>query len=71
MANRLHAFKHRDVMRVVKAARAAGVEVDQVTVNPTTGAITVGPAPLGSGANSIANPWDEVLTDAADEKRPA
>jgi hypothetical protein len=69
MANRLHAFKHRDVMRVVKAARAAGVEVGQVTVNPATGAIPVGPAPLG--ANSIANSWDEVLTGAADEKRPA
>jgi hypothetical protein len=49
MANRLHAFKHRNVMRVVKAARAAGVEVGQVTVNPTTGAITVGPAPKDSG----------------------
>jgi hypothetical protein len=71
MANRLHAFKLSDVMRVVKAARAAGVDVDQVTVYPKTGAITVGPAQLGGGANGVANPWDEVLTNAADEKRPA
>ena len=44
MANKVHAFKHRDVVRVVKAARAAGVEVDQITVDPHSGAITVGPA---------------------------
>lgn len=44
MANKVHAFKHRDAVRIVKAARAAGVAVDQLTVNPHTGDITVGPA---------------------------
>jgi hypothetical protein len=63
MANRVHTFKHRDVMRVVKAARAAGVEVGQVTVNPTTGAITVGPAPKDSGAN----PLDQWIESRADQ----
>ena len=70
MANRVHAFKDRDIRRVVKAARAVGVDVGQVTVNAVTGAITVGPAP-GDGASGIANPWDEVLTNATDEKRSA
>jgi hypothetical protein len=63
MANRVHKFKHRDVTRIVKAARAAGVNVDQVTVDPRSGVITVGPARLP--ANSpVANPneWDEALT---------
>jgi hypothetical protein len=35
MANQPHAFKHRDVVRIVKAARAAGVDVNQVTVDLT------------------------------------
>jgi hypothetical protein len=65
MINRLHAFKHRDVVRVVKAARAAGVAVDQVTVDPRTGAITAAQNAKGPGAK---NAWDEVL-DAEDEKR--
>lgn len=69
MANQPHAFKHRDVVRVVKAARAAGVNVDQVTVDPHTGAITASAAVLASGDPTARNPWDEVLTNAADQKR--
>ena len=42
MVNRSHAFKDRDVKRLVKAARAAGVDVETVTVDPHTGKITVG-----------------------------
>ena len=49
MANRPHAFKHRDVVRIVKAASAAGVTVGQVTVDPRSGAVTVGPAQGVSG----------------------
>ena len=44
MVNQSHAFKHRDVVRAVKAAKAAGIDASQVTVDPRTGAITVGPA---------------------------
>jgi hypothetical protein len=67
MINRLHAFKHRDVVRVVKAARAAGVAVDQVTVDPHTGAITAAQSVKGPG---MKNAWDEVLSsDAEDTKR--
>ena len=41
MVNQPHVFKHRDVTRLVKAARAAGIDANQVTVDPRTGAITV------------------------------
>ena len=68
MANQQHVFKHRDVVRVVKAVRAAGIDVDRVTVDPNTGAITAA-APRVSGDPSVTNPWDEVLTNAADQKR--
>jgi hypothetical protein len=64
MVNRLHAFNHRDIVRVVKAARAAGVNVDQVTVDPHTGVITVGPAQRGEPSDS-GNPWDEVYAQNA------
>ena len=67
MANQPHAFKHRDIVRAVKAARAAGVDVKTVTVDPHTGKITMGPA---QGVNRTGmNAWDEVL-DAQDPKRP-
>ena len=64
MTNRVHAFKDRDIRRVVKAARAAGVDVSQVAVDPTTGVITVGPAPKDNGA---ANPLDKWIESRADQ----
>ena len=45
MVNQSHAFKHRDVVRAVKAAKAAGIDASQVKVDPNTGEITVGPVP--------------------------
>ena len=48
MVNQPHAFKHRDVVRAVKAAKAAGIDASQVKVDPNTGEITVGPAPGGN-----------------------
>jgi hypothetical protein len=35
------AFKHKDVVRAVRAVTAAGVKVGQVVVDPKTGTITV------------------------------
>jgi hypothetical protein len=70
MVNQVHAFRHRDVVRVVKAARAAGVAVEQVTVNPHSGAITAGPAQGVVDGLGQPNSWDEVLIrDAEDTKR--
>jgi hypothetical protein len=64
MANQVHKFKHRDVVRVVKAARAAGVDVDQVTVDPHTGEITVG---ARLPANGTTNPLDDWMANRADQ----
>jgi hypothetical protein len=49
MVNQPHVFKHRDIVRAVKAARAAGIDASQVKVDPHTGEITVGPAPGADG----------------------
>jgi len=51
MANRVHRFKDRDIKRVIKAARDAGVGVGSITVNPVTGAITVATAQPGETAD--------------------
>jgi hypothetical protein len=49
--------------------RLAGESVERVEIDPASGKISVVLATPGeeSGRNS----WDEVLTDAADEKRTA
>jgi hypothetical protein len=41
MANMLHKFKDRDVQRVIKAARSAGLDPVAVEVDPKTGRIKV------------------------------
>ena len=75
MANMLHKFKDRDVQRVIKAARSAGLDPAAVEVDPHSGRIKVhtreASEPVASG-----NPWDRVkdkkqLADAADKKRTA
>jgi hypothetical protein len=52
MVNKPHVFKHRDVTRLVKAARAAGVDVKSVSVD-RTGKITVGPTQEGEDTGNI------------------
>jgi hypothetical protein len=54
MTNETHKFKHRDVVRVIKAALAAGINIDRVTVDPHTGEITVA-ASSGKAAVMAAN----------------
>ncbi len=41
MANQVHAYKDRDIKRVVKAARLAGLNPTAVEVDPKTGKIKV------------------------------
>ena len=60
-------FKQRDVRAAVKAVRAAGVEVARVEIDKD-GKIVVVPGKPASEGNTSTNPWDEVLTDAADQK---
>jgi len=62
-------FNQREVTRAVRALRLAGESVDRVEITPRSGKISLvlGKPAEASGNNS----WDEVLTDAADEKRTA
>jgi hypothetical protein len=61
-------FRKRDVKRAVEAVIAAGLGVAGVEIGKD-GKITVVPGKAEAGAP--ANPWDEVLTDAENEKRIA
>jgi hypothetical protein len=62
-------FNERDLARVVRAAhRAAGVARIEISSDDGTITLILGEPPAGNGED---NPWDEVLTDATDEKRPA
>jgi beta-phosphoglucomutase-like phosphatase (HAD superfamily) len=58
LSNQPHKFKDRDIKRVVKAARAAGMDVVRVEVNPNTGQIA---AVARQPGEEVANPWDEEL----------
>ena len=62
MANVLHRFKDRDVQRVIKAARSAGLEPATVEVDPHTGRIKVHSRAAAEPADS-GNPWDKALAD--------
>jgi hypothetical protein len=41
LPNRPRKFKDRDIIRIVKAARTAGVDVKTVMVDPRSGVVTV------------------------------
>jgi hypothetical protein len=64
-------FNSREVARALKAARLAGECPDRVEIDPATGRIAViirNPGETTTGNN--ANPWDEVLKDDANARRP-
>jgi len=73
MPNRRLTIKQSTVARVLRAARRAGAE--RVDFDYETGKFSI---IVGGKANEAAageveqdNPWDEVLTDVANEERPA
>lgn len=51
-------IRQADVTRAIKGAQLAGLDVDRVEVNRTTGVITI--VPKGGNAGP-ANEWDSVL----------
>ena len=61
MPNMRHAFKDRDVQRLIKAARSAGLNPGSVTIDLKGGIITVHGKANGPDSAPISNPWDEVL----------
>jgi hypothetical protein len=60
-------FKQADVTRALRAAKAAGLNVARFEIG-ADGRIVVEATGRG-GAVGTTNPWDEVLSDVADEKR--
>ena len=65
-------FRKRDLTAAIKAVVAAGCEVVRAEIEPATGKIIVVTGKPDEGSNGDAsNPWDEVLTHAADKERSA
>ena len=60
MVNQVHKFKDRDIRRVVKAARAAGIAIARIEVDPSSGRISVH---AREASETSANPWDQALAD--------
>ena len=64
-------FRESEMRRAIKAAGSAGIEIARIEVHKNGGfAIIPGKSDeVGKGGTS--NPWDEVLTNAADQERAA
>ena len=60
-------FKQGEITRILKAAAKAKVDV-RVEIAPD-GKITIAPGKPGALNGDAVNPWDEVLDDAAEQKR--
>jgi hypothetical protein len=63
-------FKKTDLTRAAKAVQAAGLAVVLIEITPD-GLIRVVPGRLDEAVNDRSNPWDAVLNDDAEQKRPA
>jgi hypothetical protein len=67
-------FKQKDGLRVIKIARDGGIKpamLEIATKDGTTYRVYDLEAAAAKRAAQNSNPWDEVLTNVADEKRPA
>jgi hypothetical protein len=67
-------FKQRDGLRVIKIARDGGMKPAMLEIAATDGTtyrIYDLEAAVAKRPAQNSNPWDEVLTTVADEKRPA
>jgi hypothetical protein len=62
VANQIHAFKDRDVRRLVKAARAAGLNPTTIEVDIKASRIRVS---TEHDAAHAPNEWDKVYEDGA------
>jgi hypothetical protein len=68
--NRKPGISQAAIERAIRAARAADPSA-VVEIDPITKVIRVLNGAIASKAAPAKNPWDEVLTDAADKERPA
>jgi hypothetical protein len=67
MSKRRARFIEAEITRILKAAAKAKVDV-RVKIAPD-GSITITPGMPGELNGDAVNPWDEVLGDAAEQKR--
>ena len=63
-------FRQSEIERAMRAAKAQGLSVGRIDINPRTGVISVFPG-QSTDTDAIKNTWDEVLTNAQDKKRTA
>jgi hypothetical protein len=68
LMRRRSVFKKTDVTRAARAVLAAGLDVARIEVNKD-GKIIIVPGKPDACTSVPGNPWDEVLTDAENEKR--
>jgi len=62
----------RRLASVLKAAKNAELNVHRLEVEPTGKVVVLtGKEDHTADSNDTQNPWDEVLIDASDEKRPS
>jgi hypothetical protein len=71
MSRKASTFRRRDVTAAVEAVVKAGVEIARVEVAQDGRIVVIvgRAAEVASGKDENRNPWDEVLTDAADKER--
>ena len=64
-------FKVTDVTRAAKAVLAAGIAIERIEIDKDGKIMVVTGTPREGDNGEASNPWDEVLTHAADKERPA
>jgi hypothetical protein len=64
-------FKVTDVTRAAKAVLRAGIEIARIEFKDGEIVFVTGKPAEGSSNGEASNPWDKVLTHAADKERPA
>jgi hypothetical protein len=64
-------FKKTDVTRATRAVIAAGLDVTRVDFQKDGGFAIITGKPGEDSNHEATNPWDEVLTNAADKDRTA
>jgi hypothetical protein len=63
-------FRESEMRRAIKAARSAGIEIARIEVGPD-GRVSLVPGKVDEVNDDGFNPWDKVLTNAADKERAA
>lgn len=64
-------FKKTDFFRLVESAEAKNLPIQRIDVTRDGLSLVVGEPAKADNHENKTNPWDEVLSDAAHEKRTA